>query len=187
MVVPFRDLDAASVRATGGCVGRLETALVDAQHWAVRWLVVRLDCGNAADRMTCIPVDVAERWDPTEAVIDVRCTVDEVRRAPSWTPETPISREREVLLRQWYGAPPAPAMVGVVESGLDPCLRGVDDMIGSAVSTPDGREGRVVDVCIDTGSWAVGPLEIDPSPWWPGDHVLVAPEQIDQRQLVPPA
>jgi hypothetical protein len=179
LVVPFRDLDAACIRAIDGCVGRLETALVDADRWTVRWLAVQLDCCDETDRITWIPVDLAERWDPTEQVVDVHCTMEQIRRAPSWSSGTPITRERETLLRQWYGGQPSPVHVGVIECGSDPSLCGLDELIGRTVATPDGRKGRLVDVCIDTGAWTVGPMEVDPSPWWPGDeHVLVQPQEI---------
>jgi hypothetical protein len=188
LVVPFRDLDAACVRAIDGCVGRLETALVDAERWTVRWLAVRLDCCDDPDRMTWVPVDVAERWDPTEQVVDVRCTMENVRRAPSWPVDTTLTRERETILRQWYGAAPSPPHVDVIECGTDPCLRTLDDLIGTTVTTPDGRHGSLVDVCVDTGAWTVASFEVDPSPWWPGDdHVLVEPQPIAQKQLPPPA
>jgi hypothetical protein len=183
LVVPFRDLDASRIRAIDGCVGRLETGLLDADRWTVRWLAVQLDRCDERNRMTLIPVEVAERWDPTEQVIDVCCTMDHIRRAPSWSSGTPITHERETLLRQWYGGQPSPVNVGVIECGSGPRLRRLDDLIGATVAMPDGRKGRLVDVLIDTGSWTVGPMEVDPSPWWPCDaHVLVQPQEICESE-----
>lgn len=182
LVVPLRDLAGARVRALDGFAGRLETLLIDHERWTVRWLRVALD-SPVETRSVLLPPGLAERWDPTEEVVDVRCTRDTVLDAPALDADAPVSPEHESALRRWYGATPPPgdldpSPVDVIPAAPDPFLRSADELVGWTVRGPGGREGRLVDLRVDTATWAIRGLEIDTKPWWPGAHVLLDPSHV---------
>jgi hypothetical protein len=58
----------------------------------------------------------------------------------------------------------------------DPTLHGVRDVTGYYIHARDGDIGHVEDFLIGTPDWAIRYLIVDTKNWWPGKHVIVAPQ-----------
>ena len=58
----------------------------------------------------------------------------------------------------------------------DPTLHGVQDVTGYYIHAGDGDIGHVEDFLISIGDWAIRYLIVDTRNWWPGKHVIVAPQ-----------
>ena len=62
----------------------------------------------------------------------------------------------------------------------DDChLRSCKAVIGHHIEASDGEIGHVQDLLVDDRTWAIRYLIVDTSNWWGGQHVLVAPQWIE--------
>jgi hypothetical protein len=59
-----------------------------------------------------------------------------------------------------------------------PHLRSANEVSGYRIAAADGELGHVEDFFVELDSWAIRYLLVDPRNWWPGKHVLVAPDWI---------
>jgi hypothetical protein len=62
----------------------------------------------------------------------------------------------------------------------DPHLRSTLDVTGHHLQAVDGEIGHVEDFIIDDVSWAIRYLVVNTKNWWPGKHVLIAPQWIER-------
>jgi uncharacterized protein YrrD len=58
-------------------------------------------------------------------------------------------------------------------------LRSGREVMGYHAMASDRGIGHVEDFLFDEGSWAIRYLVIDTRDWWPGRHVLLSPEHVD--------
>ena len=63
------------------------------------------------------------------------------------------------------------------ESG-EPNLHSAQEVRGFYIGAADGDVGHVADFLVDVEPWAIRYLVVDTRNWWPGKHVLVAPQWI---------
>jgi hypothetical protein len=191
-----------TISASDGDIGRVETLYFDDQHWTVRYFVV--DTGGwLSERSVLVsPVCVRQpQW--ARRRLPVALTRAEVQASPSVDTRQPISRQYETAFSQYYGiphywpaalgAPPSPlvapevaaAVANEVQAHLeqqqaeDQHLRSTEDVRGYRLRTTDGELGHVEDFLIEDLTWRVRYLDVDTRNWWPGKHVLVAPEWIE--------
>jgi hypothetical protein len=52
------------------------------------------------------------------------------------------------------------------------------DMVGYTIQGRDGRIGRIVDLLIDDGSWALVSFLVETGEWWPGEKVFISPSWV---------
>ena len=57
-------------------------------------------------------------------------------------------------------------------------LNSISRIKGSALAASDGEIGHVREVFFDDQLWTIRYLVVDTRNWWPGKHVLVAPDWI---------
>jgi len=62
----------------------------------------------------------------------------------------------------------------------DPHLRSTQAVTGHHLQAVDGEIGHVEDFIIDDVTWAIRYLVVDTKNWWPGKHVLIAPQWIER-------
>jgi len=60
----------------------------------------------------------------------------------------------------------------------DQHLRSVREVTGYHIRARDGAIGHTDDFIVDDETWAIRYMVVDTRNWWPGKHVLVAPEWI---------
>jgi hypothetical protein len=129
--------------------------------------------------------------------ISVALTRKQVEDSPEIDRDPPVSRQQETRIYSHYGWDPYWASMGASaamgESAMippvveprpmeplgetgDPTLHGVHDVIGYYIHARDGDIGHVEDFLISTPEWAIRYLIVDTKNWWPGKHVIVAPQ-----------
>ncbi len=92
------------IRARDEKIGHVEDFLTD-ENWVIRYIVV--DTRNWLPGRTVL---VAPPWiqdvDWAESLVHVHLEAEEIRTAPEWDPDRPVSREYEQALHEHYGRPP---------------------------------------------------------------------------------
>jgi hypothetical protein len=191
-----------TISASDGDLGRVEALYFDDQHWTVRYFVVETG-GWLADRRVLIsPVSVRRpEWERRR--LPVALTTAEVQASPSVDTRRPISRQYEIAFSRHYGIPhywpgylgalpyplTPPRVSGAITNELqahveqqeieDQHLRSTEDVRGYCLATTDGDLGHVDDFLVEDLTWRIRYLDVDTRNWWPGKHVLVAPEWIE--------
>jgi hypothetical protein len=196
MLRSLRDLENYAVSATDGDLGHVDDFLIDDEHWAVRYLVVK--SGGLLDRRNVLisPISFL-RADWATQRFHLALTLDQISKSPDIDTAKPVSRQHESAYLGYYGyagywgqaglwgmgvypgwlagsipydAPPVPAK----EQG-DTHLRSAGELRGYHIHGSDDGIGHVDDFILDDESWAVRFLVIDTSAWWFGKKVLVSP------------
>lgn len=202
MLQSVNDLRGLTIRATNGDLGSVYTFYVDDVDWVVRYLVV--DTGHwLPGKRVLIAPDCLGAADPSQGVLSVSLTREQVKDSPDIDTDKPVSRQQETTLRRYYnwpaywtmrdpfvaqalmarpgGAaaiPAAEAEVIDVESG-DPYLRSMREVIGYYIEASDGSIGHVEDFIVDTDTWHVRYMVVDTHNWLPGGKkVLISPNWI---------
>ncbi len=92
------------IHAYDGDIGHAKDLIVDDEEWKVRYLVVDtrswLPGGDVLLSISWIK-DVS--WD--EARVTINHSRDEIRNSPKYDPSTPVNREFEEVLHDYYGRP----------------------------------------------------------------------------------
>jgi sporulation protein YlmC with PRC-barrel domain len=197
MLYNIRDIQGFTIRATDGDLGSVRTFYFDDASWVVRYLVVDTGYWLPGRRVLIAPECIGAA-DPSQEVLSVNLTQEEVKHSPDIDTDKPVSKQQEMRLRQHYnwpsywtmrdplvaqsltaypgGAaaiPPAAIEMVDVEPG-DPYLRSMREVIGYHIQASDGQIGHVEDFIIDTDTWNVRYMVVDTRNWLPGKNVLVA-------------
>ncbi|WP_230530890.1 PRC-barrel domain-containing protein [Microvirga roseola] len=92
------------IQGTDGDIGHVDDFEVDAQDWAIRYMVV--DTGNWWSGKKVL---IAPNWirdiDWSGQSVTLGQTREEIRNAPEYDPDRPIDRDYESRLHRHYGAP----------------------------------------------------------------------------------
>lgn len=174
-------------------------------RWVVRYLVV--DTGGWFQKKPVLvsPIHMGHfNWDDKE--IPVNLTKDQVKKAPSWNQEKPVTRQYETEYYSYYGHSPYWVGGGVwggsyfpdevekatkdkpfydMPEGMpgDPNLRAASEVKSYKIFSrvdEKGDFGQVKDFIFDTDTWNIRYLVIDTSSFLPGRTVLISPEWIDR-------
>lgn len=203
----LRDLEGYSIGATDGDVGSVEDVYFDDESWTVRYFVV--DTGRwLPGRKVLISPASAREVDGAGRRLESSLTRQQVRDSPSIDTAKPVSRQQETLIAEHYRYPfywmgpyrwgpvlypglgtpagQAPALDRTAEEMLarerktaDAHLHSARTVRGYRLEATDGSLGEVEDFLADEQSWAIRYLVVDPRRWWPGPHVLVSTDWID--------
>jgi len=191
-----------TISASDGEIGGVKALYFDDQHWTVRYFVVETG-GWLADQSVLISPVCVRRPEWERRRLPVALTTAEVKESPKVDTRRPISRQYEIAFSRHYGIPHYwPGHVGALPYPLTPPLvsgaitnevqahveqqeiedqhvRSTEDVRGYRLSTTDGDLGHVEDVLVEDLTWRIRYLDVDTRNWWPGKHVLVAPEWIE--------
>ncbi|QYM77649.1 PRC-barrel domain-containing protein [Horticoccus luteus] len=197
-----KKLDGLKLHARDGEIGHVHDFYFDDVQWRVRYLVVETGAWLVSRKVLIAPEAVSAVALATDE-ISVGLTKDQVRNSPEIDTAKPVSRQHEVLLRNYYGwpgywnglfaspgmmapalAPTPPALSN--EAGLaaethrpeprgDPSLRSAREVSGYALKASDGELGNITDFIVDRASWRIRYLVVDTGTWWSGKKVLIAP------------
>jgi uncharacterized protein YrrD len=203
MLYSTNDLHGFTIRATDGDLGSVRTFYFDNATWVVRYLVV--DTGNwLPGRRVLIAPECIGVSDPSQGVLSVSLTQEQIKHSPDIDTDKPVSRQQEMSLRQYYNwpaywtmrdplvaevltarpggvsaIPPAATEVVEVEPG-DPHLHSMREVTGYYIEATDASIGHVEDFIVDSETWHVRYIVVDTRNWLPGGKkVLIAPAWID--------
>jgi hypothetical protein len=205
MLRNVKDLRGYALRATDGVIGRVDDFYFDDEGWAIRYLVVDTGSWLSGRKVLISPIAIGPP-DWTTHELPVSLTKAQVEHSPDIDTRRPVSRQHEAEYFGYYGYPyywggaglwgmsayPGSLTTeGRIEEELkahrtraartpDDChLRSCKAVIGHHIEASDGEIGHVQDLLVDDRTWAIRYLIVDTSNWWGGQHVLVAPQWIE--------
>ena len=176
--------DSFTIRATDGDVGRLAQFYFDDHQWVIRYLVI--DISNwSAGADVLLPPSTVKSINPSQKVLSLGLTKDQVRNCPDINQHKPVSRQHEPESFRYFGWPlerafePAWAFGREAKPEIgDPHLRSSKEVIDYHLNALDGVIGHLQDLIIDDQRWRVEQLVVDTRNWWHGKHVLISPDKI---------
>ena len=94
------------VRATDGAIGKVrDFFFAEDDVWEIRHLVADTRNWLPARKVLVSPHWLVGPIDWVERTVKVFMTRDQIRTSPAFDPETPVNREYEVRLYDFYGRP----------------------------------------------------------------------------------
>jgi uncharacterized protein YrrD len=199
-------LNGFAIRARDGEIGKLEHFYFDDETWAVRYLVVNAGDWLGGRLVLVSPIALRQaEWESKR--LDVALTKEQIENSPSIDTHKPVSRQHEAVYMGYYGYPyywGGPQLWGLAsypagltghweavtpaetlqaragKESVDSHLRSTNEVTGYYLEAEDGEIGHVKDFIVDDETWAIRYLEVDTQNWWPGKHVLISPQWINQ-------
>jgi len=98
------EVEGYHIEALDGEIGHVESFIMDDQTWAIRYVVV--DTRDwLPGRKVLVSPDWIESVDWSSSVVRVGLTRKEIENSPPYDPSTPVNREYEARLYDFYGRP----------------------------------------------------------------------------------
>jgi len=183
--------------ADGEDIGQAREFFFDDKYWTARYLVA--DTGGwLTGREVLLSPYALGPANAVEQVLPVNLTKKQIEGSPSLASDQPVSRQYETNYYNYYGWPNyglGPYAWGAYpflrreqpyeravdgDQDWDPHLRSTKDVTGHHIQALDGELGHVEDFIIDDETWSIRYLVVDTKNWWPGKHVLVAPQWVER-------
>ena len=158
MLCSLKEFEGYHLAAEDGVFGTVDDVLFDDEHWTVRYLVVKTGPWLLGRKVLIWSRAVsAPDWE--NRTIRTTLTRDEIRAAPDFDTDAPVSRQRERELLAYYGwspywYPTAPVPIPADESA-DTHLRSLRAVTEYRVAGNDGDIGDVSDLIVDPGAWVI--------------------------------
>ena len=99
-----RDVGKYQIQGSDGAIGHVADFIVDDETWEVRYLVVDVGHWRFGRRVLVSP-HWASRVSWNERRIYLDLTGEQVRGSPEWDPGSPVNRQYEERLYDYYGHP----------------------------------------------------------------------------------
>jgi hypothetical protein len=181
MLLLTKQIEGAVVEASDGKLGKLVDFLFDDRDWSIKNLV--LDAGTWLNsRRVTLPPDLIQRKDWADHRLMITgLTREQVVKSPNVETHVPVgdlSKLEEATIIDW-GLYWIKILDHPWQVSDDPHIRNTEEMIKYHLRETDGRMGHIADFLIDDEVWQIKFIEADTRNWWPGKHVLIAPERID--------
>jgi uncharacterized protein YrrD len=204
MLRSMQKMNGFTIGATDGDIGKVESFYFDDESFTVRHLAVDASGWLTRRKVLISPASI-QRVDWTGGRIEVNLTKSQVENSPDIDTDMPVGRQQEVEYYRYYdyapywegpylwGPAPYPGLPGATPGSLererrwkwgerdrgDQHLRSSTQVSGYYIHASDGDIGHVEDFLVDDRSWAIRYMVVDTRNWWPGKHVLVSPEWVD--------
>lgn len=178
MLISAETMRGYKLEANDGEVGKTTDLYFDDDTWTVRYVVVQT--GNwLGDHRVLITPRRVDRVARDHKIIETNLTRAEVKASPPADSDKPVSECMEIIFRPTYFAPP-PYELERCDENADVHLRSTKEVDGYKVAASDGDIGHVVDFIVDDTDWVIRYLVVDTRDLWPGKHVLVSPEWVEE-------
>lgn len=203
MLLLQSELKNFTLRARDGEIGRCRDFLFDDHQWTLRYMEANTGKWLLGKRVVISPIVMGEPdLDAHEIPVDL--DKQQIEDAPDAGEHEPISRQFEREYYGYFGFPyywvggdlwglhgyPADLLNSEQDPGREESrnenrrseahLRSMHEVIGYAIHAHDGRIGHATDFVLDSETWAVRYLVLDVRRWFPGPHVLLAPQWIER-------
>lgn len=100
----FREVVGYQINCIGDSMGHVEDMIVDLNSWVIRYLVI--DTSNwLPGKKVIVAFDWLTNISWKEKSVFVDLTRKQIETAPPWDPRTPINRDYEITLYDFYGRP----------------------------------------------------------------------------------
>jgi uncharacterized protein YrrD len=204
MLHSAKKLNGFAIAATDGDIGKVTDMYFDDQKWAIRYFVVDTGGWLTERKVLISPISVRDvDWEHRS--VNVNLTRQQIKASPGIDTEQPVSRRQEVELFRHYDYPlywtgpllwgfgAFPPLGGLLRRGSDPAeandteagedhadshLRSSNEVIGYDIQETNGGIGHVEDFLFDQRNWSIRFMIVDTRHWWPGRHVLISPQLI---------
>ena len=104
MLRSLEEVKGYHIQATDGKIGHVEDFIVDDESWEVRYLVVDTRKWLHGKQVLLSPKWIKEiNW--LESNVHVDLSREAVRNSPQYDPFSPVNREYEIKLYDYYGRP----------------------------------------------------------------------------------
>ncbi|MBL9207297.1 MAG: PRC-barrel domain-containing protein [Opitutaceae bacterium] len=105
MLRTAKTMDGYALRARDGDIGHVKDLYFDDQYWNLRYFVVDTGGWLTGRRVLVAPESVSGPLFTNDKVIPVDLTREQVKGSPDIDTEQPVERQRELVLREYYGWP----------------------------------------------------------------------------------
>lgn len=176
-MVRFQELRREHIIASDGSIGAIYDLYFDDVHWRLRYFVVDTRRWLPGRKVLISPEAIVSGA-PWDDGVPVNLTRDQVKSAPGFETELPVSRQNEEALIAYYQwahrfsrrvspalastLPHEPVEVVNPTEADEPQLRSAREIIGYDVAGPDGPVGDVVDLRFDKLTFTIRGIEVDP-------------------------
>jgi uncharacterized protein YrrD len=92
-----------TLRAQDGDIGRVNELFVDEDDWTIHYLVAETRTWFGKDVL--IPIEQVASIDWEARVFDMKMSREEIKGAPEYEPEKPVSRAYQSSIHEYYGVP----------------------------------------------------------------------------------
>jgi len=198
MLRSMKDMEDYAIVATDGIIGRVADFYFDDDAWAIRYLVVELDGGDADEPREVLisPISIGTpNW--VDKLLPVNLSQRQIESSPDIDTHKPISRQKEMGYLGYYGYGHywgggglwgAGVYPDVLQAGLqpqaapsprtdvpqeDPHLRSGNAVMRYYVHASDGDIGHVAGFLVEEKTWAIRYLVVNTSNWWVGNQVIL--------------
>lgn len=197
----FKKLSQIEVDASGEDCGDVFDFYFQDNNWVIRYVVV--DTGNwfQSENVLISPLSIKRfSWDADKIAVDLK--PDQIKSAPSFNMDKPISRQFEINYFNHYQYPaywtgkslwgesfyPEEAIrlkykpLHIAANLSDPHLRSAKEVRGYRINSlkdDSSPFGHVEDFLFDIETWTLRYFVIDTTNFLPGKKVLISPEWVD--------
>lgn len=194
MLRSLKDLQRYRIHATDGDIGAVHEFYFDDMQWGIRYLVVDTGAWFTGRRVLISPMAIV-RADWSERTLTLNLTKIQIKGAPKVDEYKPFSRQQELNYVKYYGWPTywsaaiptttpklgASQAIDAPDEPKDvPHLRRTREVIGYAIHAMDGDLGEVGDFIVNDDTWEIRYMVVSTGRWFPGKHVLIAPQWITE-------
>jgi hypothetical protein len=199
-------LEGMPIRAADGNIGSVQDTYFDDQAWTLRYLEVDTAKWLPGRKVLVSPISVQTidwRW----RTVAIDLTREQLQGSPKLESHLPVTRQHERAYLDHFGYPhywagplrwgpvPFPPSAGnamrmapgewweqqrrALNRPGEPHLRSAKAVAGYHIEAADGSIGHAQDFLFDEQDWSLRFLAVDTHHWWPGRHVLVAIDWIE--------
>lgn len=100
----LREVTGYDIEAVNGEIGHVDDLVLDDENWSVRYMVVDTGKFLPGKRVLISPEWIARTsWEESSVIVDV--TREQLKDGPEFDPSTPVNRQYEERLYDFYGRP----------------------------------------------------------------------------------
>lgn len=202
MLQSAKKLKGFAIAASDGDIGKIIDVYFDDQKWTIRYFVVDTGGWLTGRKVLISPISVDSiDWDHRS--LQVHLTRKQIKDSPSVDTEQPVSRRQEAEFFRHYDYPlywtgpllwgfgAFPPLGGLLHHDSeadrdqaehihdDSHLRSSNETLGYDIQETNGSLGHVEDFLFDERDWFLRYMVVNTGHWWPGKHVLISPQLID--------
>ncbi|WP_163527482.1 PRC-barrel domain-containing protein [Halobacillus ihumii] len=189
------------INATDDELGKVESFLFDDESWTIRYLVADTRKWLPGRTVLISPISITA-VNHEESHVTVQLSKEQVKDSPNIDSESPVSREQELKLNQYYGWGSYWGGPGVWGANMYPNhllgehlvqdslnteeepgeshIRSTSEIENYEIHAEDGGVGHVESFLLDDESWRIRYIIVETKNWQSGKKVLVAPAWITE-------
>lgn len=188
MLRSLNSLIGSAIHAEDGDLGHVHDFLFDDRGWTVRYLVVETGSWFSSKQVLIAPA-AAGQPDWEKRALPVSLTMDQIRNSPDVDTASPVSRQQEIAVAEYYGwpaywsmEPPLVPVFATPQTAVmeeDPHLYSSKDIISYQVKAADGELGQIDDLIMEDSTWYLRYVVARTGSWMSGQKVLLSTRWVD--------